>query len=213
MERCAASVGPGVVATVGAGWLPARKYHVPPATAQIGCATSKPYWAAFPDAAPAQSAPPHRNSQERSSPDRRVASPESDLAQRPDHESGKGHRGYAVVLPEAEREIAIPLRIENRQSLFEMVASRDEFTREPMRAMRDARLTELRLPRAVAQHRSRQFAHGAEFAADEAAAPHAVLGGEALGDVLDAGRDIQRALERRRRLGRAIARATISALP
>ena len=122
-----------------------------------------------------------------------------------------------MVLPEAEREIAIPLRIENRQSLFEMVASREEFTREPMRlanhAMRDARLTELRSPRAVAQHRTRQFARGAEFAADEAAAPHAVLGGEALGDVLDAGREIQRALERRRRLGRAIARATVSALP
>ena len=104
---------------------------------------------------------------------------ESDLAERPKRESGKGQGGDADVLPEAEGEIAISLRIENRQGLLKLVASRDKFAREPMcrasDAMRDARIAGLRPPRAVAQHRRRQFARGAEFAADEIPDPQAVL--------------------------------------
>ena len=86
---------------------------------------------------------------------------ESDLAERPKGESGKRQGGDADVLPEAEGEIAISLRIENRQGFLKLVASRDKFAREPMcrasDAMRDTRLAGLRPRRAVAQHRRRQL--------------------------------------------------------
>ena len=60
----------------------------------------------------------------------------SDLAERPEHDRQIGHRGNAHVLAEAKGEIAVSLRIEDRQRLLEVRASLDEIPRKPFASRR-----------------------------------------------------------------------------
>ena len=65
-----------------------------------------------------------------------------DLAERPKRDRQIDRRGDADVLAEAEGEIAVSFRIENRQGLFEVRARLDEISRKQLRhaidPMRDA---------------------------------------------------------------------------
>ena len=76
-----------------------------------------------------------------------------ELAKRPEHDGEIGRGGNADILAEAKGEIAVSLRIEDRQRLLEMPASVDETAGKPFRRaegpMRHAGLPRMRLRRAI----------------------------------------------------------------
>jgi hypothetical protein len=131
-----------------------------------------------------------------------------DLAERPKRDGQIGHRGNADILAEAEGEVAVSLRLENRQGLFEVRASLNEISRKPKRhsvgPMRDARLRRSWLRRTVAQERLSGLAHRRQLAAHIASRPEPVIDRVAFRHVRVARGQFVRAPEGRGGFGRRV---------
>ena len=132
-----------------------------------------------------------------------------DLAERPQSDRQIDGRGNADVLAEAEGEIAIPLRIEDRHGLFEMRARLDIVSGEPLRhaigAMRHACLGRTGPMTRRRAERPARAQHSRQIAMHVAARPEPVIGRKARVDVGRVRAEFMRALESREGFGRAMA--------
>ena len=132
-----------------------------------------------------------------------------DLAERPKRDRQIDRRGDADVLAEAEGEIAIPLRIENRNRLFEVRARLAIVPGKPLRyaigAMRHARLRRTGPQLDVVQKSLCGPKHSRQVAMHVASRPEPVIGREARVDVRRVCAEFVRAPKSGEGFGRAMA--------
>src|SRR5271165_4195684 len=120
-------------------------------------------------------------SQNRYSPSCRVdkLSRAFDLAERPKRDRQIDHGGNADILAEAKGEFAVPFGIESREGPFEVRASLDEISCDPLRhaidPMRDARFRQMELLLHVAQKGPRWLAHRVQIAVHMGSRPEPVI--------------------------------------